>query len=179
MKEVMNNKFMEVVEKTRALLKEDSEWKERYAGYAEEIRNNLSTIKGVRSTFREWSPLNVYLNISSAKKAKHSVGFELRYMGQTVARLTGNKDGKHKLGTTKELKETNKRDFRCEICLSSADWGGRDARQFRSFFKKGPPRTGTKGIDPVLHWSRQGNTTHKTGNSWWSTFPHAYSHQRK
>ncbi|MCJ7575800.1 MAG: hypothetical protein MUO80_03845 [Dehalococcoidia bacterium] len=145
MKEVMKNEFMQVIEETRALLKENSEWKERYAGYAEEIRNNFSTIKGVRSTFREWSPLNVYLNISSAKSAKHSVGFELRYMGQTVARLTANKDGKHKLSTTRKFKDTNQRDFQCQICLSSADWGGRDARQFRGFFRKGPPRTGTKG----------------------------------
>lgn len=145
MKEVMKNEFRQVIEKTRARLRENSEWKERYAGYAEEIRSNLSTIKDMRSTFREWSPLNVYLNITSAKNAKHSVGFELRYMGQTVARLTGNKDGTHKLSTTRELKETNQRDFKCRICLSSADWGGRDARQFRSFFKKGPLRTGAKG----------------------------------
>ena len=137
--------FVEVVEKTRALLKEHGEWRARYAGYAEEIGNNLSTIEGVRSTFREWSPLNVYLNMSSAKNAKHSVGFELRYMGQTVARLTANKDRKHRLSTTKKLSETNQRDFHCNICLSSADWGGRHARRFRSFFRTGPLRTDAKG----------------------------------
>jgi hypothetical protein len=145
MKEVMKERFMRIAETTRALLKKNSEWKERYAGYAREISDNSSTIRGVRSTFREWSPLNVYLNISSAKNAKHSVGFELRYMGQTVARLTGRKDGKHKLSTTKELKEPNQRDFNCRICLSSADWDGMDAKQFRDFFRKRPPRTGPKG----------------------------------
>jgi hypothetical protein len=147
MKEVMKNEFMQVAEKTRARLKENSEWKERYAGYAREISDNRSTIRDVRSTFREWSPLNVYLNISSAKKAKHSVGFELRYMGQTVARLTGNKDGKHKLTTTKKLEETNQRDFDCRICLSSVDWGGKDAKQFRDYFRNrtGARKAGAKG----------------------------------
>jgi len=145
MREVARNKFVEVIERTRARLRENSEWKERYAVYAREINDNLTTIGAVRTTFREWSPLNVYLNISSAKKARHSVGFELRYMGQTVARLTGNKDGNHKLGITRELHEPNRRDFQCEIRLSSADWQGTDAKQFRDFFRKRPPRIGPKG----------------------------------
>lgn len=150
MKEVMKNEFMQVIEETRALLKENSEWKERYAGYAEEIRNNFSTIKGVRSTFREWSPLNVYLNMSSAKSAKHSVGFELRYMGQTVARLTGNKDGKHKLSTTRKLEETNQRDFHCEICLSSADWAAGTLNNFVGFSEKAPLGLAPRGMKNII-----------------------------
>jgi len=89
----------------------------------------------VRSSFREWSPLKVYLNITAAKQAQSSVSFELRYFGQTVADLKGKKDGKHKLNTTKDYERRNSRDFSCEICLSKADWDGKDAARFRKYFK--------------------------------------------
>jgi hypothetical protein len=133
-KEVMKNEFMQVIEETRALLKKNGEWKERYAGYAEEIRNNFSTIKGVRSTFREWSPLKVYLNTTLVKIAEHSVCFELRYLGQTVAQLTGNSEESLKL-STKGYDTTNHDHFGCDVCLSAVNWRSDDARKFRMFFK--------------------------------------------
>ena len=135
MNDVLKSEFMQVIEKTQLLLNSNSEWRERYAGYAEKIRHNSHFIENVRRSFREWSPLYVYLNITSAKAAKHSVGFELRYMGQTVANLKGNKDKKHKLSTTKKLEKTNRRDFDCNMCLLSVDWDGYEAKQFRNHFK--------------------------------------------
>jgi len=156
MKEVTKNEFMQVIEKTRALLKENSEWQERYAGYAEEILDSITTIKDVRSSFREWSPLRVYLNITSAKKAKNCVNFELRYLGQTVAKLIAKRDKKHKLSTKdskNKLKETNRRDFDCNICLAASDWDGKDAAEFRRFFKN---RKGARKAD-----ANKGNEEHR------------------
>jgi len=147
--EELKSEFIAVIENTQSHLKNHPEWRGRYADYVTLICANEPLIKRVRRSFREWSPLYVYLNISSAKKAINSVSFELRYMGQTVAKLKGNKNKKHKLSTTKDLVETNRCNFECNICLSSADWDGSDAKEFRSFFKnrKGPRKDVAKGND--------------------------------
>lgn len=142
------NKFMQVIEETQSLLKENSEWRERYSGYADSISRNKPLIEIVRRSFHEWSPLYVYLNTTSAKNAKNSVSFELRYMGQTVAKLIANKDKKHKLSTKNsknKLEETNLRDFGCNLCMAAADWDGKPAIEFRKFFKdrEGARETGS------------------------------------
>lgn len=131
---VIKSEFLSVIEETRLLLDNDREWLGRYIKYAKKISDNMVFIKSVRSSFREWSPLKIYMNTTSAQNAKKTVSFELRYLGQTVAKLTGNKDKKHKL-STKGFEKTNRRDFGCGICLSAADWCGKDAALFRSFFK--------------------------------------------
>jgi hypothetical protein len=136
MQEELKSEFIAVIEETRLRLKDNNEWRERYAGYATSIRANEPLIKRVRRSFREWSPLYVYLNISSAKKAINSVSFELRYMGQTVAELKGNEDGRHKLSTRyKDCERTNRSHFDCSICLSAANWRGKDVKKFRKYFK--------------------------------------------
>lgn len=147
------NEITSVIEETRLLLEDNNEWRTRYAGYAEKICANIPFINSVRSSFREWSPLKVYLNITSAKNANNSVSFELRYMGQTVAKLTGKKNMRHRLTTNKKHEITNLRDFSCNICLSDADWCGEDAARFRSYFKnrKGARETG----------SNKGNEEHR------------------
>jgi len=135
--------FKQVIKETRLLLADNNEWEERYAGYAKKISENIDVIKIVRSSFREWSPLKIYLNTTAAKTAKHTVNFELRYLGQTVAKLKGAKDNEHKL-STKGYEKTNRRDFDCKIALSNADWRGKDAKDFRNAFKnrKGARNTG-------------------------------------
>lgn len=153
MKERLKSQFTAVIEETQLHLKAQNEWRGRYAGYAEKILDNSHFIGRVRRSFHEWSPLYVYLNISSAKNAKNSVGFELRYMGQTVANLKGNKDGRHKLSISKRQKETNDRDFGCEIPLLKSDWDGKEAAKFRSFFKN---RKGPRKAD-----SNKGNEEHR------------------
>lgn len=134
MKEMAESEFTEVIEKTRLLLKDNSEWRGRYVDYAERIRSNTPSIISAPSSFREWSPLKVYLNTTSAKGARNSVSFELRYLGQTAAKLQGNKDKGFRL-STKQYEETSLRDFGCDICLSAADWDGKDSAAFRRFFK--------------------------------------------
>lgn len=133
-KEVMKNDFLQVIEETCALLKKNGEWRERYAGYAKDISVNKPVIESVKKRFREWSPLRLYLTVTEAKKAKHSVIFDLRYLGQTVAELTANIDKGLKL-STKGYERTNHDHFCCDICLSAADWTSDDATKFRMFFR--------------------------------------------
>ena len=123
-----------VVEQTQRVLKENTGWRTRWAGYASNIRDSKPNIEEVRKRFRERPPLRVYLNITSAQKAKSSVNFDLRYRGQNVAKLKGCKDGKHKL-STKGYYERNQRYFRCNIRLSDEAWDGKKAGEFRKFFK--------------------------------------------
>jgi len=105
-----NSDYLLVVEETLSLLNENDEWRNRYKEYGKKISTNINFIKTVRRSFNEWSPLKIYLNISSAKNAKNSVKFELRYLGQTVADLKANMDAGHKLNT-RHYEKTNRRDF--------------------------------------------------------------------
>ena len=137
------SELMQVVKETQLLLEKNSEWRDRYTGYAEKISANIDVIKTVRASFHEWSPLKVYLNITAAKTAKNTVNFELRYLGQTVAKLKGSGDTKHKL-STRRYDTNNLRHFDCNIALSNAAWRGEGAKDFRNAFKnrKGARNTG-------------------------------------
>jgi len=136
---ILRQEFMAVIDKTRFLLKQNDEWIKRYESYAQKIINNLGLIKRVRTSFRQWAPLTVYLNTTSAQNAKKTVVFDLRYYGQTIARITGHVDGKLKL-STKGFEKNNLRDFGCDIQLKGVDWKGPEAAKFRKYFKdrKGP-----------------------------------------
>jgi hypothetical protein len=143
---MLKSEFTAVIKETQLLLKNNSGWRGRWVDYAKQISDKKPIIDSVRKSFRERPPLMVYLNITSAKTANKSVNFELRYKGQTVAELTGNIDGRHKLSTegTKSYKENNKDHFGCDIPLEKAEWDGKDAAKFRSFFKH---RRGVRNVD--------------------------------
>lgn len=132
-----NSEFMAIIENTQQLLRGNSEWQTRWAGYAGNISRKKKLIESIRSSFREWSPLCIYVTTTSAKNAKKSIVFELRYMGQAVAKLTGNQDGNHTLSTKyKYCEKSNLDNFGCNIRLSDVDWCGDEAREFRYYFKK-------------------------------------------
>ena len=151
------NEFMEVVDETKQLLHQNQEWRSRYEAYAQTISQNLDFIISVRESFREWCPLTVYLNTTAAKNAKRTVLFDLRYYGQTVARLRGSKNGVHKL-STKGLAEKNLRDFDCTLELDGVDWRGHESSAFRKYFRdrKGPRKTG----------GNKGNEEHRLESLW-------------
>jgi len=116
-----------------------SEWMNRYLGYADTISANLESIKNNRRRLREWMPFKYYLNVTNAKKAKNTVRFEVRYLGQTVAELTSNTDGITLSTQPKDYEKNNQRDFDCNIKLRNAPWAGKEARAFRSHFKNRSP----------------------------------------
>ncbi len=128
--------FQNIIDEVLLLLEENPEWAERYTGYAEEIHTHLADNLSLRKSFREWSPLKVYLNVTGAKSVRASVRFELRYLGQQVALLKG-----HPVRSlsTKEFDDLNERDFDCPIHLDKAPWDGRDAARFRRTFKGRKP----------------------------------------
>lgn len=147
---VMQIDYQKTVVNTQHLLEEKPEWRNRYMGYANKITDNHDLISAVRATFHEWSPLYLYLNVTNAKNASNSVVFELRYLGQTVAKLAA----KEKITiSTAGFNETNKRDFDCELSLSNDNWEGMAARAFRNHFKA---RSALRNTD-----SSKGNEEHR------------------
>ncbi len=126
--------FESVVKQTQRVLRENTGWQTRWAGYASNIRDSMPNIEEVRMRFRERPPLRVYLNITSAQKAKSSANFDLRYRDQNVATLKGTKDGNHKLSTM-GYDETNDQYFQYKMPLSNVAWDGKKAGEFRKFFK--------------------------------------------
>ncbi len=154
---MLRRDFIDVINETRCLLNQNDEWRSRYEGYAQKITQNLDFIKSVRKSFRQWHPLTVYLNTTSAQNAKKTVGFDLRYYGQTVARLTGHESGKHKL-STKGFEINNLRDFDCDLQLSGVDWAGVEAAEFRKYFRN---RKGPRKIE-----ENSGNEEHRLESLW-------------
>lgn len=148
--------FYDVIEETRVLLTENPQWEKRYDRYAVKITENIEFIAEVRRTFRQWAPLTVYLNTTSALNAKKSVVFDIRYLGQTVARLTGYINGKLQL-STKGFEKNNLKDFGCGQQLYKADWAGSEATEFRKFFKE------KHKLDPRMN---QGNEEHRLESLW-------------
>jgi len=146
-KMILQNEFDEVVTSVLSLLNQPQEddWKARYAGYANEIEANRANIMSVRKTFREWDPLKLYINVSNSKQAKNKVQFELRYLGQTVADLISKKD---LVLNTAAYDDNNARDFNCDIHLTGADWRGKEAKEFRRFFKDRDSHINFTGLNP-------------------------------
>ncbi len=128
----LNPEFSNVILETQTLLHSNPEWQTRYKKYAEEILANTALFDDVRKTFREWSPLYLYINITNAKKASGSFNFELRFLGQTVAEL---KAGKGMTLNTAKFDKNNERDFACKIALKGAEWRSPKASEFRKHFK--------------------------------------------
>ncbi len=154
---MIQRNFNNVIIQTRHLLTQNNEWRKRHQGYAQKITQNLGFIQSVRESFRQWHPLTVYLNTTSAQNAKRTVVFDLRYYGQTVARLTGHESGKHKL-STKGFEIKNLRDFDCDIQLYGIDWAGSEAAAFRKFFKN---RKGPRKME-----NNSGNEEHRLESLW-------------
>ena len=138
----LQNEFYEAIRVAQSILQNEIEWEDRYKKYAKDIVANIENINTIRGTFCEWSPLKLYLTTSSAKNTSKTVRFELRYLGQTVADLIC-KDSP-KLDTCK-YNDTNKRDFDCEVALTSADWKGKGAQEFRKHFKSRLTARNTNG----------------------------------
>lgn len=136
-------KCQNIVIETKDLLNQDkyNEWIKRYANYAHSINANIETIKSKKTKFNEWSPLYLYMNIGSAKD---QMAFSLRYLGQEVATLKGNKDSI--IISTTKFNANNERDFACDnLRLDDEEWTSEKASNFRRHFSGHPKRTNESG----------------------------------
>jgi hypothetical protein len=133
------------ISKVQDLLIQNPEWENRYDLYAKQITANAKDILDMKQKFREWKPLFVYMNVSSAKS---HLTFSLRYLGQDVARLKVDQNNIPVISTVGfDIK--NHRDFGCNIVLNDCAWRSADAKKFREHFSHNVARTknSSKGND--------------------------------
>lgn len=137
----LENDLLFIINKTRMLLTQNTEWQTRYKQYAADIIRNKESIKKAYESLKIWEPLKMYTNTGYLKE-KDKVSFDLRYLGQTVAKLTVIKENRTILNTTygKKGEDTNLRYFGCGIHLWNADCNGKEAEDFHQFFKSEPER---------------------------------------
>ena len=121
------------IEDAQNCLSKNTEWIERYSGYALNILANLETIRTNRRQFNQFTPLYFYILTSKATNAKSTLELDVRYKGQSVATLRANKN---KITLSTQGKDVNNlRDYDCNIRLDKVEWKSMEASQFRTFFK--------------------------------------------
>ena len=79
---MVNNNFKNVVKQVQNLLKENTEWKERYSSYATAIEANLPIINQERKNFNQFNPLRFYITTGCLKDKK--AVFSVRYLGKKL-----------------------------------------------------------------------------------------------
>ena len=125
--------IVDIIKEVQDLLLSNSEWKNRYNVYAENLLANIDIIKSNRSRFNEFPPLYFYISTTKAKNAKKKLLLDVRYRGQSVATLKANKN--NITISTKEKNDKNLRDFNCHIKLNDISWQETQVCEFRKFFK--------------------------------------------
>ncbi len=128
--------MIQTINEAQDLLNKNSEWKNRYDGYADDILSNIDVIISNKKGFNQFSPLYFYISTTNAIKAKNNLVLDVRYMGQSVATLKANKNDT--IISTKSYDKINDRDFDCKIKLNNISWTDPQASTFRKFFKGRP-----------------------------------------
>lgn len=136
-----------IISNARKLLTSQT-WVAQYKGYAEAMWANADFIMEKRRLFREWAPLYFYINTSKAMAAATTLVLDVRYLGQTVAAISCDKNRRVTI-TTKAYDANNRRDFNCEIQLHKVDW--KDAAEFRRYFRDREPVRNNTGRRNTEH----------------------------
>jgi len=109
-------KYQETFETTQNSLKENSEWINRYAGYADMFKKNeeaflkhLDTLNNALN-LKPTSHLALYLTTSRIKKTK--LCFDLRFRGQSIAEISPVKNDKYNVKFAKDKKGRNRNEVK-------------------------------------------------------------------
>ena len=70
--------FEDVIKEAQDLLSENTEWKDRYANYADIFLANTNSIKSNRNRFNQFPPLYFYISTTNVKNAKSSLLLDIR-----------------------------------------------------------------------------------------------------
>ncbi len=101
-------------------------------GWVDEVNNKRALISEARKSFHEWTPLRVYLSLSSAKKTGAKAVFSLRFLGQDVAKVKV-KGNSVTLDTSKYA-TSNLKHFDLKLGAYRGDWRSTEAKAFRKHF---------------------------------------------
>ncbi len=106
-------------------------FEKKMATWLARIKNNKKSIQDNRAKFHEWYPLRIYLSVTDARIGQFSV----RFLGQEVAKIRIQNDVAFLVISTKHEK-TNENYFKCKLKKGEYPWIGKEAIQFRAYFKK-------------------------------------------
>jgi hypothetical protein len=127
-----NQNYQVIIEETQKLLNENTEWRKRYANYANLILKNYEFIKSSRKKFAMTPELGVYLTVSSVREKTTTFSAQLRCLGRRVALVNFSK-GELTISTPKDF-GGNLNSFGWNKQLSKEKWHSSKAKEFRSFF---------------------------------------------
>lgn len=125
----MDNKNEKTAKDCLELLSSQTEWIERFAGYADSLVNNRGNYG--RRRFRVRKPLTIY---TSVDKAQRSPVYDIRYKGQSVGTVKVSKNGKVTLSSSPKKDKHGNFYFGWNKQLNKSDWHGKDATEFRRHF---------------------------------------------
>ena len=131
------NDLQTIADTVKQWLDKDMSWKERFAGYAQEISDKEDKITKVKSAFHKSPNLNLYTCIGDIISNK---GFNLRYKGQSVAYLK-EKNSVLTLLSNKNQDKNNKNYFGWGNSLNCA-WDSPEATKFRKHFSENVEKKG-------------------------------------
>lgn len=131
------NDLQIIADTVQQWLDKDRGWKERFAGYAQEISDKEDKITKVKSAFHKSPNLNLYTCIGDIISNK---GFNLRYKGQSVAYLK-EKNSILTLLSNKNQDKNNKNYFGWGNSLNCA-WDSPEATKFRKHFSENVEKKG-------------------------------------
>ncbi len=125
----------DVVEETLRLLKNNPEWKERYAKYAKAIKDNGEKYGSNSRKFQLKKPLYIYSSITKAKNDSSTSTFDMRFAGQSIGEITVNKKGLVTLKVSDQQASYAKENFDYDRAVGfSAEWHTQIASEYRSKF---------------------------------------------
>lgn len=143
--------YIEVANRAKSALREDSYWEPRYKGYIDAI-NRIYKIENEYKKHRVLAPIFEYTTLGDEKSYVRFDHSQLRYGGQHIADLRISKDKITLLISDKQA-ENNKTYFSVcknivvptnemrQVVFSSGehDWHSKEARLFRRYFCAGLP----------------------------------------
>lgn len=145
--------LLEIIKKTQAKLKNDSQWKENFSKYITSIldETHYQNILATKDMFTVEEPFGLYATITELKQESSALVYSFRYLGQEIAKIRANAVTKFCNLNTKNYDETNERDFVEEDDLSlfvkdiNEPYDSRQAKQFREYFIHNQPVRANNG----------------------------------
>lgn len=130
--------YQSVVDEVINTLLENNEWEDRFATYAKDILKNGDKYTQKRKRFRVLAPLFAYTSVS---KIKGTDTYDLRFLGQSIATVSVNRNNMVYISTTGKDK-SNREYFECALELpDNTPWNDTKARDFRKYFHHIPDST--------------------------------------
>ncbi len=134
----LEENLKDIIASTQDKLNNNTDWKKKYADYANLMLQYKDKKEELSRNFRKWKPFTYYITVGKAKTAPQSLHVFARYLGQTVANINVNSKNVT-ISTDKNLEDRNRDNFNWDKPLNSEPWTGDSAKEFRAYFNKVSP----------------------------------------